>query len=261
VGERRGDRWATVRAVLLAALVVAIGGVLWCWREPLRALLGDQARIREWVGGFGAWGPLVSIALNVAQVVFAPIPGQFVGLANGYLYGVWLGTLYSMAGLVLGTTLAMALGRCFGRPVVERLVSAERLARWDGIAGRQGPLFFFLVFLFPLVPDDIACFLIGLSPLSIPRMLVLTTLGRLPGVFVSCWVGAYATALPWWAWLPLAGVTAGLAWLFWRNQARIEGLIARLIQRLVRRGSVIARRLARCRSRAAPGSCGAREES
>lgn len=229
MSERPGRGW------VLAVLVAAIGGALWYWREPLWIFFGDQERIREWVAGLGPWGPLVTIALNVAQVVLALIPGQFVGLANGYLYGVWLGTFYSMVGLLLGTALAMALGRRFGRPLVERLVNPDQLARWDRIAGRQGPLFFFLVFLFPFVPDDVACFLIGLSSLAIPRMVVLAMLGRLPGVFVSCWVGAYATELPWWVWIPLGGGAAGLAWVFWRYQAWLESLIVRPIRRLVKR--------------------------
>ncbi len=232
---QREHGWSPIRILLLAALAVAIGGVLWYWREPLWAFLSDQERIREWVAELGPWGPLVVIALNVAQVLLAPIPGQFVGLVNGYLYGIWLGAVYSMVGLLLGSTLAMVLARRFGRPLVERLVNPAQLTRWDRIADHQGPLFFFLVFLFPLVPDDIACFLIGFSSLSIPRMLILATLGRLPGVCVSCWMGAYATELPWWAWISLGGAAAGLAWFFWRYQARLESLIMHLIQRLVKR--------------------------
>ena len=204
-------RRAWIRAALLAALVLGTGGALWYWREPVWTLFGDQARVREWVRGFGPWGPLVSMTLNVAQVLLAPVPGQVVGVANGYLYGVWLGTIYSMVGLLVGRAMAMVLARWFGRPLIERLVKPERLARWDRIIGRQGPLFLFLIFLFPLLPDDLVCFLIGLSSLSIPRMLVLSGLGGLPGVFVSCWVGANAADLPWWAWIPLGGGAAGLA--------------------------------------------------
>jgi uncharacterized membrane protein YdjX (TVP38/TMEM64 family) len=216
----------------LAAVVLAAGAAVWTFRTPLWSLFSDQERIRAWVASFGPWAPLVSITLNVAQVLLAPVPGHFVGWANGYLYGVGMGTLYSMAGLVLGTALAMALGRRFGRPLVERLVNSRTLARWDQITRRQGPLFFFLVFLFPLLPDDVTCFLIGLSPLPIPRMVVLASLGRLPGVFVSCWVGAYATTWPWWAWIPLGGGSAVLAWTFWRYQAQIEATMLRLIRRL-----------------------------
>lgn len=221
-----------LRTVLLGTLVIAAAGALWVWREPVWAVLGNQARVQEWVEGFGPWGPLASVALNTAQVLLAPLPGQFVGMANGYLYGVWLGTLYSMAGLIMGTTLAMGLARWLGRPLVERLVDAHKLARWDCFVHRRGPPFFFLVFLFPFLPDDIVCFLIGLSPLSIPRMVVLAALGRLPGVFTSCWIGAHAACLPWWAWLSLGGSVAALAWLSWRHQARLETAMLNLIQRL-----------------------------
>ncbi len=223
---KRPDAW---HLLLIAGPLAAITGALWYWRAPLHTFF-DQDNLREWVGGFGPWGALVSVALNVAQVLLAPIPGQFVGLLNGYLYGVGWGTLYSAVGLLLGSGLAMGLARRWGRPLVEQLVNPEQLARWDGIAQRQGPLFFFLVFLFPLVPDDVACFLIGLSPLSIPHMLMLSVIGRLPGVFVSCWLGAYATALPWWAWLPLGGGAAALAWGFWRHQERLEALVVQAIQ-------------------------------
>jgi len=222
--------------VLFLALAIAAGvGLLWLRCEPLRVFFGDQERVREWVASFGPCAPLVSIALNTAQVLLAPIPGQFVGVMNGYLYGVWLGTLYSMTGLLIGTALAMALGRWFGRPLIERLVNPEQLARWDRITHRQGPLFFFLIFLVPSLPDDLVCFLVGLSPLALPRMIVLATIGRLPGVFVSCWVGACATELPWWAWIPLGGGAAALAWGFWRYRAQLESLAAHWIHRLVRR--------------------------
>lgn len=203
---------------------------VWRWHRPLWDFFSNQELLREWVAGFGPLGPLVSITLNVAQVLLAPIPGQFVNVVNGYLYGLWLGILYSLVGLTLGTALAMGLGRRFGRPLVERLVGAPTLARWDHLAARRGPLFFFLVFLLPLLPDDVACFIIGLSPLPIPRMLLLATLGRLPGLIFACWLGAYATFLPWWAWGLLTVLVALLAWLYLRYQERVSEALWELLQ-------------------------------
>ena len=224
------------RSVGIWIVIAAIFGgsvALWLWWDPALELIGDRAGLRDWVARLGPWGPLVTITLNILQVLVAPIPGQFVGVMNGYLYGVAAGTLYSMVGLVLGTAMAMVLARRYGRPVVERLLPQAQIDRWDDIAGRQGPWFFFLVFLFPFLPDDVTSFLIGLSPLSLPPMLVLVTLGRLPGVLVSSWVGARASELPWWAWISLGGGATGLAWLFWRYQTRLESLMLSMIQRLL----------------------------
>jgi len=228
--KARGWLWLTI--ALATALALGISAALWGWQKPLWVIIRDRSRLQAWVASLGPWGPLATISLNVLQVILAPIPGQFVGVINGYLYGIAAGTLYSLLGLIIGTGMAMALARRFGRPLVERLVPKAQMARWDDITAHQGPWFFFLVFLFPFVPDDITSFLIGLSPLSIPRMLVLVTFGRLPGVFVSCWVGARATTLPWWAWIPLGCGAAGIAWLFWRYQSELENLTVRLIQRL-----------------------------
>ncbi|MCX7682660.1 MAG: VTT domain-containing protein [Anaerolineae bacterium] len=217
---------------ILVLALVPIATVLWRWHRPLWDLFNNQRLLSEWVAGFGLLGPLVSIALNAAQVLLAPIPGQFVNVVNGYLYGVWMGVLYSLSGLTLGTALAMGLSRRFGRPLVERLVGAHVLARWDRLLARRGPAFFFLVFLFPLLPDDIACFIIGLSSLPIPRMLLLATLGRLPGLVFACWLGAYATLLPWWAWAMLTGTVALLAWLYLRHQERISNALLALARHL-----------------------------
>ena len=58
---------------------------------------------------------------------------------------------------------------------------------------------FFLIYLIPGLPDDIVCFVVGLSQLDLRQMIVLAKLGRLPGVSISCRVGAHATELPPWA--------------------------------------------------------------
>ena len=221
--------WALIGLVLL--LVVA--GFL--WGPELYRLLEDREAIQDWVAGFGPWGPLLSILLNTLQVLLAPIPGQTLGLVNGYLYGVLLGTLYSLVGVMLGSLIAMTLGRWFGRPLVGRLVGPDTLERWDRVARRQGPAFFFLIFLFPFFPDDVICFMIGLSPLAIPYMLLLAALGRLPGLVVASWVGAYATSLPWWGWVLIGAGGVVLAVAFWRYQEQLEQWATALIERLARR--------------------------
>lgn len=218
----RGNIPLGIALLLLFGLGVAVGPALHRW-------LTDQEALRSWMVALGPWGPPASILLNAAQVLLAPVPGQIFGLVSGYLYGVLRGTLYSWLGVQLGSALAMGLGRYLGRPLVARLAGAARLERWDCIARRQGPTFFLLVFLLPLLPDDLACFVIGLSPLSIPAMWLLAGIGRLPGLVVAAWVGANATRPPAGVWAALVGGGLVLVYLFGRYREHVEDALLRII--------------------------------
>jgi uncharacterized membrane protein YdjX (TVP38/TMEM64 family) len=135
------------------------------------------------------------IVLQAAQVLLAPIPGQGVGAASGYLFGACWGTVYSLAGTIVGSFVAITLARRYGRPMVERLISRETLQSLDARASQRGLLFFALVFLLPFLPDDVACFVAGLSSIPIPALMLAVLAGRTPGVLVSAWVGANAASL------------------------------------------------------------------
>jgi uncharacterized membrane protein YdjX (TVP38/TMEM64 family) len=241
MNRRIAERQESVgRLLALVSVTTLVCLLVWHLREPLSAFYSSRSALQEQVSASGAWAPWVVVGLSAAQVVLAPIPGQTVGIVSGYLFGVFRGALYTMFGLSLGTTLAIWIGRRLGRPVVALFVDQELLSRWDGIVSRRGEFFLLLVFLVPFLPDDLACLLVGLSTLPIKRMVVLSAVGRLPGVLVSCWVGTYASAIPTWAWIPIAGVVTVLALIFWRNQQRMEDTMIGLIDRVS--GIVASRR-------------------
>ena len=209
-------------------LLALVAATLLIWHRPLLSLFADRAKVQEFVARFGYWAPLATILLHVAQVLLAPIPGQVIDAANGYLFGAAWGTFYSLVGVIAGSTLAMALARRFGRPWAERLIKKETLERLDGYSQQKGGLFFFLVFLFPFLPDDVACFLAGLTPLPLPKLVVLAAIGRLPGIFVANLVGANAAALTRSQVAFFAAILAAIALAFWRYQERVEAAMLKI---------------------------------
>jgi len=216
MGRIRGQAIAVLG---LLALVVA---TLLIWHKPLLSFFTDRAKVQGFVMRFGPWAPLAAILLYVTQVLLAPIPGQAIDTVNGYLFGTAWGTIYSLVGVIAGSSVAMALARRFGRPWAERLIRKETMERLDGYSRRRGALFFFLVFLFPFLPDDVACFLAGLSPLPLAELVVLAAIGRLPGIFVANFVGANAAALTQTQGAFFIAVLAAIALAFWRYQERVE---------------------------------------
>jgi len=175
----------TTVAILLGLVVATI--IFW---QPLSSLLTNPDKLRETVEQAGAWGPLLFILLQLAQVIIAPIPGQISGFVGGLAFGTVWGTVYSMIGAAIGFTLIFIFARKLGRPFVERFVDKKLLEKFDYLTEANGAFIFFLIFLLPAFPDDIICYLAGLSKIRISTLVIISLLGRLPGYFVLSLSGA-----------------------------------------------------------------------
>jgi uncharacterized membrane protein YdjX (TVP38/TMEM64 family) len=232
-GQRTNTSWWVW---LLAALVlVVLATALLKWWPPLYEFVADQEQIRAWVEGLGPWGPVAIILLEMTQALLAPIPGQAIEAVSGYLHGPFLGTLFPIIGMAIGSLLAFLLARRFGRPLVIRLIGEKSMARLDDLVRRGGAPFFFLIWLLPFAPDDLACVAAGLTPMPTRQFMILMLLGRLPGVFVSVWVGANAARIgpAWWVALFVAIALAALA--FWRWGDQLQEFVLQFIERLSER--------------------------
>jgi uncharacterized membrane protein YdjX (TVP38/TMEM64 family) len=215
--------WLKVAVVFVAA--AALLAPLIVWRDALLRVFADREQVAAEIRAAGAWGPAAIIGFSIAQTVVAPIPGQMTNFVAGYLYGPWLGLLYSWAGLILGSAIAMLLARYAGRPVIERLVSPSLLERVDGFAAGRGLGFFFLFFLIPGLPDDLLCFAIGLTTLPLRIMLPMAAVARLPGLIAAVWLGASAEKIPTAVWIALSIMGLVIALLFWRYGDRLQGFL------------------------------------
>ena len=226
-------RWGVLAIfIAVAAIAFAIGGA------PLIRFLADQERVRAWIEGFGVWGPLALIAMIIVQTVLSVSPVSLLAVVGAYVFGFWQGVLYAFIGLAIGSALCMILGRRFGRPLVNRLIDPKSVAIFDRFTEKRGPIFFFIIFVMPWVPDDLACYAIGLSRLSLKLMIVLAAFGRMPSVIVQCWLAAYATELPTGV---IVGVVAGgvlLGVAFYRYHRQLERLVVNLAAWFNRRAAV-----------------------
>lgn len=165
------------------------------FREVLRhAQAGDWAASRTELSllfdGLGRAAPYAFLGVQFLQVLFAPIPGQVMGLLGGYLFGFWQGLLLTMAGLGIGSLVAMLLGRILGERLVRRVVPSGILEKFDYLIAEGGLWNFFMLFLLPALPDDAICFIAGLTRWRIWHLLAVCVLGRLPGMAVLTFVGA-----------------------------------------------------------------------
>ena len=177
---------------LLALGAVLLGGSILLGRYV--PWLTDPAAIRDGLESFGPYAPVVFVVVQAIQVVVAPIPGQVLGFASGYLFGTVAGTAYSLLGAAVGSYVVFQISRRYGRTYVERAVDITLVEQFDGLAQRRGLVALFLVFLVPGIPDDAICFVAGLTELRIREMVAVSVIGRLPGYVVVNAAGAQLAA-------------------------------------------------------------------
>lgn len=224
-------------------MIVGIGGgLLWLWGDSfwqragaaLRFLEQEEALVR-FVGWLGWAGPPALIAINALQIVVAPLPNYAIFVVAGLLYGPLWGSVYGIAGMLLGGVSAMLLTRRFGRPLAERMVGAQRLARWDEMQATQSILSWTILFLAPV--GDLPYFLAGLSHVGVGKVVIISAITRGPTIFLIASAAGGATTL---SWAELSLVILALVVIFGLLAYYQKPLLAWLDRRLHRRvGSAV----------------------
>ncbi|GIK74613.1 MAG: hypothetical protein BroJett021_36010 [Chloroflexota bacterium] len=219
----RSWRFGLFVALLLSAAVVA-----WQFWPLLWTLAQDEDALRTFVSQLGMWGPVALVSLNAIQIVVAPLPGYVMQAAAGYLYGPFWGGVWGALGVLIGSTLAMAIARYFGRPIVERLVGEGRLEQWERLTFSTSTAVWFIILLAPT--GDLPYFMAGLSHVSFTKIILLTLVIRVPSTMVVAAAGAGVWLFSGWQLvLILAGLGIGLM-VFMRYQDRLQLLIDRRVQ-------------------------------
>ena len=153
--------------------------------------LGDKINsvesFRDYIGSFGAYAVLLFIAVQFLQVAVLPIPAFITVGAGVLLFGPLKSAIYSFIGIFLGSLTAFAIGRIFGFKVAKWLVGEQDLKKWlNRIKGKDKAVLTFM-FLFPFFPDDILCFVAGITTMSPLYFTVMTIVTRTISVFSSCY--------------------------------------------------------------------------
>jgi len=177
----------------LAALAV-VGVLLWRYDTSILHLIERAPQSRAWIESYGPLAPLAYIGLYATQIVVAPVPGNFMGILAGYLFGIFWGALYSVIALTIGVSVAVGLSRFFGRPLLERFVPDEMLKKWEAKLRIRSPLLWIIVFMFP-VPDAFI-YVAGLSSLPLRTLIPSIVTGRSAGIIFATVMGGWSARLP-----------------------------------------------------------------
>lgn len=215
---RRRPAWA-LQALLLILLV---GACFWAWRSGMLSLLSRKDEVIALLREDGWRAPLLCIAVQFLQVVIFVIPGEITQLAAGFVFGVWRGFAYSVVGIMAGSAFNFYFARIVGRPVMQRVLGADRLRKLDRLLeNNKGKSAMFLLFLLPGAPKDALTYGAGLTEMTLTEFMVISGFGRSPALLASILIGSHASkgnvsAMLWIG----AAVLLAIAACFWYERRR-----------------------------------------
>ena len=192
--------------------------------------INSVAEFREYIASFGNSAVLLFILIQFLQVVVLPIPSFITVGAGVLLFGALKGSIFSVTGIILGSVVAFLIGRIFGFKVAKWLVGEDSLNKGlKAIKGKDKIVLTFM-FLFPFFPDDVLCFVAGITTMSPLFFIIMIIIARLITVFASSYsinnsIIPYNT---WWGillWIVFFVITIVITILIYKYGEKIENNI------------------------------------
>lgn len=156
----------------------------------LKDLMKNIDELRDRILSYGALAPVLYIALQIMQVLLAPIPGEASGFLGGYLFGGFNAFVYSTIGLSIGSGLAFAFARMMSDNLRRRFHQSRVYQRFNKLLYRNAFVVPFILFLFPGFPKDSLSYILGLSLMPWRIFLFIAIVGRMPGTLLLSYQGA-----------------------------------------------------------------------
>ena len=174
--------------VLLSVLVIMLVLKYLPFILEISVSLGE---FRDYIISLGNLGAVVFILFQMLQIVIAPIPGEVIQIAGGYIYGSLLGTIYTISGMLLGAYIAFFFTRYLGGSFIEKLLRNEK-SQWitDIADNHKLSIILFIIFLIPGLPKDFFIYVAGLTPIKPLRFFGIMLVGRFPWLLASVIIGS-----------------------------------------------------------------------
>ncbi|MFR3273478.1 MAG: TVP38/TMEM64 family protein [Slackia sp.] len=166
--------------VLMAVVCVAIAPLILELTEPggvERVVQDVRNAVRE------VFDP---VGHAVLQVVVAFIPGEVVQVAAGMMYGPWGGAAVVLAGCIISSAFIFFIVHKLGAPFVRAMIPEKWMGKLEDFEETDKlDVMVFVLFLIPGLPKDVFTYLVPLTDMSMRNFLVLSTVGRIPGILMS----------------------------------------------------------------------------
>lgn len=182
---------SVIKLLILAGIVIGIPIYIYFTYPELIYRFRSLDEINLLLTQYKTASIFILIGLQIFQNVVSFLPGQALQFAAGYAYTFWLGFLYSVVGVALGTVITFYLARLLGKKSLHVIFGEEKFSRFERtLNSKRSFVVLFVIFLIPGVPKDLFSYAAGVSNIRILPFLCLSLTARTPAMIGSILMGS-----------------------------------------------------------------------
>ena len=146
--------------------------------------------LRQLILGFGGWGIISYIVINLLQCIVIPVPTTLTVLVGTAIYGPFIAFLYATIGVILGSSIAFLIGRYCSRPTINWVFGEAKVEKYQNMLNKRAGMILFLTLVLPFFPDDIICMMAGISDIKYIKFLGISIIARGIGLATISFFGS-----------------------------------------------------------------------
>ena len=179
-----------LKFALLLLIIIGLPLYIYFFEPQLIDSMSSMENVHALFEHYHAESILVYIGAQILQIIICVIPGQWLQFAAGYMYGFWLGFLYSIIGAAIGSVVTYYLAKLLGRDAMHLIFGEARINEFiHKLNSKKAIVIVFLIFLIPGVPKDLCNYAAGISEMKLKPFLIVSLVGRRPGMMGSLLIG------------------------------------------------------------------------
>jgi len=134
-------------------------------------------------------GIITFLIVMIIQSIVSIIPAEAVLIMGGSAFGFAASSIMGVTGLMAGALINYSIGLIFGKPVVEKIVSASELEKARRLFDKHGAKIIFALRFIPWVSFDAISYFSGIAGISVKAFAIATLFGTIPRALFYSYLG------------------------------------------------------------------------
>ncbi|MBQ8681975.1 MAG: TVP38/TMEM64 family protein [Bacilli bacterium] len=160
-------------------IIITITIMLFIIKALKLGIFEDKTILINYIEQAGILAPIFFIILQLSQVIIPIIPGGMSCVAGVLAFGPITGFIYNYIGIIIGSIIAYHLSKKYGLKIIEKFFPKETITKYQSyIKTNTFNKIFLIGILFPGFPDDLLCYIAGISSMKFKTFLTIILLGK-----------------------------------------------------------------------------------